>query len=95
MQAARSADSLARHPGRVVRGEKHDDRSDVLWPSKPATERRCRDHLLGVLAANQPDAVGPLGLGVPRRHGIDPDVAGPQFLGQRQLCASGGVADRR
>src|SRR2546428_1778779 len=84
MQAARGADALARHPGRVVRGEKHHDRSDVLWLSKPATERRCRYHLLGVLAAHKPDAADTLGLGVTRRHGIDPDVAGSQFLGQRQ-----------
>src|SRR5215510_11188525 len=67
--AARCADSLAGQPHRLIRGEEHDDRRDVLWLSKPATERRCRYPLLGVRAANKPDAVGTLGRGVTRRHG--------------------------
>src|SRR5262249_13106996 len=72
VRATRCADALAGQPRRLIRGEEHDDRRDVLWLSKQAPERSsCRYHLLGVLAANQPDAVGPLGLGVTRRHGID------------------------
>src|SRR5439155_19669186 len=84
VHAARGAYSLARQPSRLIRGEEHDDRSDFLRLSKPATERSCRYHLLCLFAAHKPDAAGTLGLGVTRCHGIDSDVARTQFLGQRQ-----------
>src|SRR6185369_2023379 len=84
VHAARCADSLAGQPRRIIRGEEHYDRSDFLRLSKPATERRGRYHLLCLLAAHKPNSAGTFGLGVTRRHGIDPDVARTQLLGQRQ-----------
>ena len=61
MQAARGADALARHPGRVVRGEKYHDWSHFLRPAEACAERRRRGCFLAVRApdkANPPIALG-------------------------------------
>jgi hypothetical protein len=85
VQTAGSADSFARQPRGIVRGQKNDDWRDFLWPAESRAERRRRCSLISCGTADKAAIVVALGIDQPRRHGIDADVPGSELFRQR-LC---------
>jgi hypothetical protein len=51
---ARGTYALAGQPGRIVRSQEHNDWRDLVGLPEPASQRCFRDHLLSLLAVDEP-----------------------------------------
>jgi hypothetical protein len=80
MQATRCADSLARNPCRVIRGEKNQYRSNFLRPAESRTERSSGCYCISVRATDKANSTIALGVNQARSDGINPDIPRPQLL---------------
>src|SRR5579859_4204613 len=77
-QPAAREQLLAREPIRIVRGEEHRDRSDVLRLAGPA-ERRLRDSGFLEIGTDEPGAVRALGFDDAGVERVDADLARTEF----------------